>query len=493
MSSRAYLSTLRLGALMDWFSAPDYRLTRLALERGIGLLYLIAFLVALNQFPALLGEHGLLPAPRFLRHTSFREAPSLFHLHYSDRFLRAVSVAGLVLAAATVVGLPQAGPLWLPMLVWLALWVLYLSIVNIGQQFYGFGWESILLEAGFFAIFLGNARTSPPFLVLLLFRWLAFRVELGAGLIKLRGDTCWRDLSCMDYHHETQPIPNPLSRYFHLMPRALHRAEVVGNFVAQLGAPILLFLPQPIAGIGALLMLATQAYLVLSGNYAWLNLLTMVVAISAVPDAFFRWAWPGLGAPTLAPPPAWFVGAVLLVTAVVAVLSYWPAANLFARRQLMNYAFNRLHLVGTYGAFGSITRRRYEVIIEGTSAEMPSAGAEWREYEFKAKPGDPRRRPPQIAPYHLRLDWLMWFAALSPRYAEPWFRELVGRLLAGDRQVLRLLGRNPFPDAPPRWIRARYYHYRFTTGAEHRATGAWWSRELEGDFLTPVALAKKKV
>jgi hypothetical protein len=181
------------------------------------------------------------------------------------------------------------------------------------------------------------------------------------------------------------------------------------------------------------------------------------------------------------------------VTAVVAALSYWPAANLFARRQLMNYAFNRLHLVGTYGAFGSITRRRYEVIIEGTSAEMPSAGAEWREYEFKAKPGDPRRRPPQIAPYHLRLDWLMWFAALSPRYAEPWFRELVGRLLAGDRQVLRLLGRNPFPDAPPRWIRARYYHYRFTTGAEHRATGAWWSRELEGDFLTPVALAKKKV
>jgi lipase maturation factor len=475
---------------MDWFFAPDYRLARFAIERGIGLVYLVAFLVTLDQFPALLGEHGLLPAPRFLRQVGFREAPSLFHLHYSDRLLRTVAAVGLALSAAVVAGVPQAGPLWLSMLVWLTLWLLYLSIVNIGQQFYAFGWESILLEAGFLAIFLGNARTLPPFPVLLLFRWLAFRVELGAGLIKLRGDQCWRDLTCMDYHHETQPIPNPLSRYAHLLPRAFHRAEVVGNFVAQLGAPLLLFLPQPVAGVGALLMLATQAYLVLSGNYAWLNLLTMVIAVSAVPDSFFRAVLPGIGTPALAQPPLWFIGAVLLVSALVVVLSYWPVANLLARRQLMNYAFNRLHLVGTYGAFGSITRERYEVVVEGTSATVPSPGAEWREYEFKAKPGDPSRRPRQIAPYHLRLDWLMWFAALSPRYAEPWFRELVGRLLSGDGPVLRLLGRNPFPDAPPVWIRARYFHYRFTTRGERRATGAWWSREPAGDFLTPVALAK---
>ena len=475
---------------MDWFSAPDYRLTRFAIERGIGLVYLVAFLVTLNQFPALLGERGLLPTPHFLRQVSFREAPSLFHLHYSDRLLRTVAAVGLALSAAVVAGVPQAGPLWLPMLVWFTLWLLYLSIVNIGQQFYAFGWESILLEAGFLAIFLGNAHTLPPFPVLLLFRWLAFRVELGAGLIKLRGDECWRDLTCMDYHHETQPIPNPFSRYAHLLPRAFHRAEVVGNFVAQLGAPLLLFLPQPVAGVGALLMLATQAYLVLSGNYAWLNLLTMVIAVSAVPDSFFRAVLPGIGTPALAQPPPWFIGAVLLVSALVAVLSYWPVANLLARRQIMNYAFNRLHLVGTYGAFGSITRERFEVVVEGTSEAVPSPGAEWREYEFKAKPGDPRRRPRQIAPYHLRLDWLMWFAALSPRYAEPWFRELVGRLLAGDRAVLRLLGGNPFPDAPPVWIRARYFRYRFTTRSERRAAGAWWSREPAGDFLTPVALAK---
>jgi len=481
---------------MDWFSAPDYRLTRFAIERGIGLIYLVAFLVTLNQFPALLGERGLLPTPRYLRQVSFREAPSLFHLHYSDRLLRVVAVAGLALSAAIVCGLPQSGPLWLPMTVWLVLWLLYLSVVNVGQQFYSFGWESILLEAGFLAIFLGNAGTAPPFLVLLLFRWLAFRVELGAGLIKLRGDPCWRDLTCMDYHHETQPMPNPLSRTVHRLPRVFHRAEVVGNYIAQLGAPFLLFLPQPIAGAGALLMLGTQGYLVMSGNYAWLNVLTMVIVLSAVPDAFFRAGLPraglsGFGMPTVAEPPAWFMVAVLALTALVAVLSYWPVLNLLARRQLMNYAFNRLHLVGTYGAFGSVTRERYEVIIEGTSDAVPSADAEWRAYEFKGKPGDPRRRPRQVAPYHLRLDWLMWFAALSPRYAEPWFPEMLERLLRGDRAVLRLLGRNPFANAPPTWIRARYFHYRFATAAEHRATGAWWSREPAGEFLRPVSLGRQ--
>jgi hypothetical protein len=295
----------------------------------------------------------------------------------------------------------------------------------------------------------------------------------------------------MEYHHETQPIPNPLSRAAHLLPRPLHRAEVVGNFVAQLGAPVLLFFPQPVAGAAALFMLGTQAYLVLSGNYAWLNLLTMVVALAGVPDRFFRAVLPGVAPAALEAPPGWFVAAVLLLAATFVVLSYWPVANLLARRQLMNYAFNRLHLVGTYGAFGSITRQRYEIVIEGTSAATVSAEAEWREYRFKAKPGDPWRRPRQIAPYHLRLDWLMWFAALSPSYAEPWFRELVGRLLAGDRLILRLLGQNPFPDGPPRWIRARYFHYRFTSRAERRATGAWWARELAGEFLAPVALAKR--
>jgi hypothetical protein len=474
---------------MEWFAAPDYRIARWIIERGLGLVYLVAFLVALDQFPALLGERGLMPTPRYLHRIGFRGSPSLFHLRYSDRLLRAVAGTGAVLAATLVLGLPQAAPLWFPMLVWLVLYLLYLSIVNVGQQFYAFGWESLLLEAGFLGIFLGNARTAPPLLVLLLFRWLAFRLEFGAGLIKLRGDACWRDFTCMDYHHETQPMPNPLSRFFHLLPRAFHRSEVAGNYVAQLVAPFLLFLPQPVAGLGALLMIGTQGYLLVSGNYAWLNVLTMVTAVAAVPDAFFRVLVPSAAVSGPLPaPPAWFVAVVLVLTGAVIVLSWWPVRNLLGRRQRMNAAFNRLHLVGSYGAFGSVTRERHEIVLEGTDARVPTADAVWREYEFKGKPGDPRRRPPHIAPYHLRLDWLMWFAALSSQYAESWFGPFVMKLLEGDPQVLRLLRRNPFPESPPAVIRARYYRYRFATRKERRATGGWWTRELVGEYMPPVSL-----
>jgi hypothetical protein len=476
---------------MDWFSAPEYRLTRFLIERGLAVIYLLAFVAVLDQFPALLGERGLLPVPRFLRLARFPEAPSLFQLRYSDRLLRAVGWAGIALSVALTLGLPQSGPLWLPMLVWFLLWVLYLSIVNVGQTFYSFGWESLLLEAGFLAMFLGNARTAPSFLVILLFRWLAFRLELGAGLIKLRGDPCWRDLTCMDYHHETQPMPNPLSWYFHRLPRPAHRVEVAGNYVAQLLAPFLLFLPQPIAAVGGLVMLATQAYLVASGNYAWLNVLTMVITLSAVPDAFLRPLFPAVATPPPAPPPLWFAGALLALTGLVLVLSYWPVRNLFGRRQLMNYSFNRYHLVNTYGAFGSVTRERYEVVVEGTEADASSDHAVWREYEFVGKPGDPNRRPPQVAPYHLRLDWLMWFAALSPAYAEPWLLPFLTKLLEGDRAVLRLLRKNPFPAAPPAAVRARFYRYRFTTWSERRATGAWWARELVGDYVPPISLTRR--
>ena len=468
---------------MDWFAAPDYWFARMVLERGLGLVYLLAFANALHQFPALLGERGLLPVPRYLAQTSFRESPSLFHLGYSDRGLRLVGWTGAVLAGATVVGLPAQGPLWVPVLVWLLLWALYLSIVNVGQRFYSFGWESLLLEAGFLAVFLGNARTPPPLPILLLFRWLAVRVELGAGLIKLRGDRCWRDLTCLDYHHETQPMPNPLSWYAHRLPRSFHRLEVLGNYVAQLAAPVALFLPQPVAGIAALMMIVTQAYLMLSGNYAFLNLVTLVVAASAVPDGFVNRLAPDVPVPLAAP--AWFVGAATAVTVLVVLLSYWPVRNLFGRHPLMNFSFNRLHLVNTYGAFGSVTRRRKEVVLEGAEAERPRE-EDWREYEFYGKPGDPRRRPPQIAPFHLRLDWLMWFVALAPAYGEGWLLPLLRRLLEGDRPTLRLLRHDPFPTAPPRWVRARLYRYRFTTPVERRATGAWWIREPEGTLVGPL-------
>jgi Lipase maturation factor len=474
---------------MDGFSAPGYWISRLVFLRAMAVIYLVAFLVAVNQFRALMGERGMLPIPRYLRRVPFRRAPSVFHLHYSDRFFATVAGVGVVVAAVELTGLADRAPLWVSMVAWALLWALYLSIVNVGQRWYSFGWETLLTETGFLTIFIGaGSGAAPPSLVLLLLRWLLFRLEFGAGLIKIRGDPCWRDLTCLRYHHETQPLPGPLSWWFHHLPMPLHKIEVVANHCAQLVVPFALFLPQPFAGAAAAIMIITQCWLIFSGNFSWLNLLTITIAVAALGDGIVGSFIP-LSAPASLPAPGTaHQTLVVVLTVVVVVLSYRPARNLVSRRQLMNYSFEPLHLVNTYGAFGHITKVRNEIVIEGTDDESPGPGTVWREYEFKGKPGDPRRRPRQVAPYHLRLDWLMWFAAISPGYGGDWFVPLVERLLENDADTLKLLGRNPFPDRPPTHVRARRYEYRYTTRQERRATGAWWHRTLTGELLPAIRL-----
>ncbi len=471
---------------LDWLWADEYQLARLVLHRALGVVYLIAFSAVITQFRALLGERGLLPVPEYVRRTTFRRSPSLFCWRYSDRLALAVGWVGVALSALVVLGVAERLPTWAFLAVWLGLWALYLSVVNVGQSFYSFGWESLLLETGFFAAFLGPAHLAVPLPVLLLLRWALWRLEFGAGLIKLRGDRCWRDLTCLYYHHETQPLPNPLSWYFHHLPKPLHRVEVAANHLAQLVAPFGLLLPQPLAGAAAIVVIVTQSWLLASGNFAWLNALTIVLALGALPD---RWlSWLPTEPPTVAAEPPAFALLVLAVTALGVALSVRPLRNLLSRNQVMNASFNRLHLVNTYGAFGSVTRERFEIVIEGTDADRLDGGEVWREYELKGKPGDPARRPRQVAPYHLRLDWLMWFAALSQRYAQPWLPRLARRLLEGDPATLRLLAGNPFPDRPPTHVRALIYRYRFTSPAERRRTGDWWVRTPVGEYLRPVSL-----
>jgi hypothetical protein len=470
--------------------AADYLFARFVIERGLGVLYAIAFVVAAVQFPALSGDRGLEPARFVLAGTSFRRTPSVFHWGYSDRRLQVVAWTGAALSGLVILGLPQQAALPVTMLSWLVLWALYSSIVNVGGTFYSFGWETLLLEAGFLAIFLGNAETAPLFPVILAFRWLAFRVEFGAGLIKLRGDRCWRELTCMDWHHETQPLPNPLSWFFHHLPRPVHRIEVLGNFVAQLVLPFGLFLPQPIASLSAILMLGTQLYLVVSGNYAWLNWVTIVVLAAGIGDGALTAVVgqvPFVPGP-VADPPAWFVAGVIGLTVVIVGLSVFPVRNMASPNQRMNASFDPFRLVNTYGAFGTVSRERYEVIVEGSAVPEPGGPVDWREYEFKGKPGDPGRMPPQVAPYHLRLDWLMWFLPLSRQYGEGWFMPFLAALLRGDPAVLRLIRHNPFPDAPPLTVRARLYRYRYTSWSELRSSGRWWQREPVGEFVGPVQL-----
>jgi Lipase maturation factor len=472
---------------MEWFAAEGYWLSRLVFQRGLALVYLIAFVNAANQFRALIGEHGLLPVPVYVRRRSFRETPSLFHLYYSDRFFAVVAWFGVLVSACLLAGLGDDLPVWAHMAVWAVLWALYVSIVNVGQIWYSFGWETLLCEVGFLAIFLGPASVVPSLPILLALRWVLFRLEFGAGLIKIRGDQCWRDFSCLHYHHETQPMPNPLSWFFHRLPGPVHRVEVAANHVTQLVVPFLLFLPQPVSGLAAAIVVITQLWLVLSGNFSWLNALAIVLALAALGDDLLGRVLPATPPAGLVASPPWHQIAVLVVTSVIVVLSYWPVRNLLSRRQLMNHSFEPLHLVNTYGAFGSITRIRKEIVIEGTSDPDAGVDAEWREYEFKGKPGDVRRASPQVAPYHLRLDWLMWFAALSPAYAQSWFGPLLGKLLENDRTTLMLFRRNPFPDAPPVSVRALLYRYEFTDWRELRETGAWWHRSLLGEFHPPIS------
>src|SRR5262249_41978439 len=221
-------------------------------------------------------------------------------------------------------------------------------------------------------------------------------------------------------------------------------------------------------------------------NLSWLNWLTIVLAIPTLDDRWLSWL-------PVRPPPLGSASparraTIYVLCVIVGFLSIGPALNMLSPNQLMNYSFNPLHLVNTYGAFGSITRIRGEIVIEGTDESALTEQTTWHEYEFKGKPGDPSRIPPQVAPYHLRLDWLMWFAAMSPPEEHPWLPELLAQLLQGDRATIGLLRTNPFPAQPPRFVRARYYRYAFTTLDVRLRQGAWWKRDAIVLYYPAVSL-----
>jgi hypothetical protein len=322
-------------------------------------------------------------------------------------------------------------------------------------------------------------------------RWMLFRVELGAGLIKLRGDRCWRELTCLYYHHETQPLPNPLSAHFHHLPKPVHRASVAFSHFVQLVVPFGLFGPEPVAALAGGFIIVHQLVLIVSGNYAWLNWLTVVLGSSALSDSWLGAALP-IAAPPVEPRPLAFEWLLYGLTAALVVLSIKPTLNLFSKEQAMNATYNPLHLVGSYGAFGSVTRRRHEVLLEGTQDDPSSEQAQWLAYELKGKPGDPQRPPRQWAPYHLRLDWMMWFLPLRAVVTQTgvlsrgyplWFVRLVQKLLAADAATLALLQKNPFPNGAPSHVRASLYLYELASRAERKRTGAYWKRTYVGEYL----------
>ena len=480
----------------------SFWLTRFVLLRWLGGVYAVAFLAAGRQLLPLVGAHGLLPADLFLdriRHAlgssaaGFLRLPTLFWLDGSDPALLAAAWAGFALSCLVAAGLGNA-------LLLAALWILYISIVHIGQDWYAYGWENQLLETGFLAIFLCPLldpwpfpRRAPPRVVVWLFLWLIFRIMLGAGLIKLRGDAGWRDLSILSYFFETQPLPNPLSRWFHFLPRGWLEAGVLFNHLAELGAPILAVWPhRRVRAVGGTIIILFQGTIILGGNLSFLNWLTVVPALACfddqawerlLPARLVRRARQAAGQAQPSRPQqviAW------TVVGLIAVLSIRPTLNLLSAGQIMNTSYDPLELVNTYGAFGSVSQHRYNVVFEGTDSADPRAeDAVWREYPYQALPTDPARRPPQVAPYQPRLDWQMWFAAMSNPQEYPWTLHLVWKLLHNNPGALGLFAANPFPDKPPRCVRAVLYEYKFA--APGNPDGVWWTRSKLGLWLPPLS------
>jgi hypothetical protein len=483
---------------------PTYWLTRFLILRLLGLVYFFAFLSLARQVLPLIGEHGLTPIPPFLqdvvwyrgsRLEGFELYPSLFWLNASDALLQRLSWLGCALSLVVVLGYANA-------ILLAVLWALYMSFVHVGQIWYGYGWEIQLLETGFLAIFLCQPfdprpfpGRAPPTAVIWLFRWLIFRIMLGAGLIKIRGDTCWRDLTCLYYHYETQPIPNPLSWYAHFAPRWFHRCGVVFNHVTELGTPWLAFGPRLARHIAGVTMVCFQMFLILSGNLSFLNYLTIVPVLACCDDEFLARLLPerlvsrAENAAESAAPSRLQQGVAAALAALVAYLSIAPVANLLSAGQVMNTSFGALDLVNTYGAFGSVGKVRYEIVLEGTSDETIGEATRWKPYEFPCKPGDPRRRPCVISPYQPRLDWQIWFAAMSTPKGAPWVVHFVWKLLHNDRGALSLLANNPFPQRPPRYVRARFFGYEFAPPG----SGAWWKRSYVDDWLYPLSIGDPRL
>ena len=472
----------------------DYWLTRFVILRLLGFVYAIAFLIAAQQIVPLIGQNGLTPANQFLdsiqtqlgsRSAGMWRVPTLFWFGVSDGSLSSLAWIGFALSLVVLAGYANA-------IVLAILWMFYMSIVHVGQIWYGYGWEIQLLETGFLSIFLCPLldprpfpKRPPPLVVIWLFRWLGFRIMLGAGLIKLRGDPCWRDLTCLYYHYETQPIPNPISRYLHFAPQWFHKAETAWNHFIELVVPWFSFGPRLARHIAGVLLVTFQLFLIISGNLSFLNYVTIIPFLACFDDTFLRRLLPGAlvrraeRAAEQSEPSNVQNKVAIALAVLVAYLSIAPVLNLASGRQLMNSSYDPFDLVNTYGAFGTVGRERPEIIFEGTDDAFITGDTKWKEYEFKAKPGDPNRRPAFIAPYQCRIDWQIWFAAMASPQDYPWTFHFVWKLLHNDPGTLSLLGNNPFPNAPPRYVRARLYRYRFAPLGER----AWWKREPLGEWL----------
>jgi len=461
--------------------------------RAVALIYVIAFLSLEVQVKGLIGSHGILPAKDFLEYAyqkigtqAYTVVPTIFWLQSSDFFLQFVCWSGVVFSVLLLIGFAQ--PLML-----LLLWMLYLSLSSVCRDFLSFQWDVLLLEIGFLAIFMSPLRimsarySRPTGLILFLQRWLLFRLMFSSGAAKLlSGDPTWRNLTALNYHYETQPLPTWIGWYCSHLPQSFHKASVVMMFVIELLLPFLIFAPRRLRMISFYGMVALQILILLTGNYAFFNLLTIALCFLLLDDAFYspklreRFKIAKLRWPKIITIPVFIF---LLIASVIQM-------SVTLRSDVMPYSILRwfeyvepFRTVNRYGLFAVMTTSRPEIIIEGSDDQI-----EWKAYEFKYKPGDLKRKPSFVEPHQPRLDWQMWFAALGNYQQNPWFISFCQRLLEGSPDVVSLLAKNPFPSKPPHYLRAMVYQYHFTDLKTKSQQGLWWNRDIQGSYLPVLSL-----
>jgi hypothetical protein len=489
------LSLSRIERLIWGPGPPAYHLTRRWFLRALGLIYSLAFVSLGVQVEGLVGSNGILPAAQFLDRIAAQVGaerywlfPTWCWLGSGDGVLGLLCWGGAAGGALVALGV-LPGPLLL------LLWTMYLSLAVVGQTFLHYQWDALLLETGLLAIFFAPwglrprlSRERPPAAAFLwLLRFLLFRLTFLSGFVKLASrDEVWWNLTALDYHYWTQPIPTWTAWYAHQMPSWFHKASVLGMFGVELIVPFLIFLPRRVRIASALPQALLQIGILATGNYGFFNLLTLALCILLLDDSVLGRLYPARlreRVPRLAPAPRWRALALLPAAAALLVAS---GALLAARlgapaRSIPRLAWRivegiaPLRSVNNYGLFANMTETRPEIEIEGSRD-----GQAWETYVFRWKPGDPKRRPPILGSHMPRLDWQMWFAALQGFDQAPWLRPFLAQLLRGSPEVRGLLERDPFAGDPPRYLRLSLYEYRFTTVEEHRRTGAWWERTWKG-------------
>ena len=476
---------------------PSYRRSRWLFLRALGAIFFGAFLSLWVQIDGLIGARGIAPAAGFLSGAraqlgaaAFRLVPTLCWFGSGNAALHGFCAAGAFLSVLLVIDVA-------PSLAAFCCWAIYLSLTAVGQDFLSFQWDILLIEAGFLAIFLtdprrlfrASGRGSPPpsRVALLLFRLLLFRLMFSSGAVKLAsGDRTWRDLTALDVHFETQPLPTWVGWYAHQIPPRAHHFATILLFAIEIVAPFLIFAPRRLRNGAVAAFVLLQIAIGLTGNYAFFNVLTIALCLFALDDRTLRApARPGEPAASGWPRPLLATVAVVVVLLGAVRLGevLFPASRATAVAATLASPAEPFRTVNGYGLFAVMTTSRPEIIVEGSDD-----GERWKAYEFRWKPGDVSRRPAFVEPHQPRLDWQMWFAALSDVRQNPWFAGFVHRLLEGSADVAGLLASDPFAGKPPRFVRAELWDYRFTDTATRRRTGAWWTRKPVGTYLPAVSL-----